>query len=251
LLKESTQSRTVTVEEIEDEDDVSTVPKKKKKKPKKRKKKSTATEPRLPTEKPVQADDKSIQVDDKPQAAPLSVSPTPAPVAISKTTGEAPATSPSKTKPQVKPPKLVLQSASTATSPVIPPHMSTTSLNLAHQTAQSAHSYLQSESLAEAKNKVKSRPGHGNLTTVSEKRGWFSKFSKKEEENRVEEEEKKSMGKWFSQMTKKAKSGMHQLLGTTDDDKKGMAPMKWEQFLRVSPLDQCPGKRRLDIWHAR
>jgi len=226
---------------VEDEDDVPAAPKKKKKKPKKKKKKPTAAEPGLPTEKPAQADDNPIQVDKPSRTAPPLVSPpsppAPAPIATSNATDVLP-TSPSKSKAQVKPSKPASGSSPVAASPVMPPHMSTTSLDLSRQqTAQSAHSYLQSESLAEAKSKIKSRPGHGNLAAVPEKRGWFSKFSKKEEEQREVEKGKKSLGKWFSNLTKKTKASMHQLLGSADDDKKGMAPMKWEQFLKVSPSD--------------
>ncbi|KAI0074642.1 hypothetical protein K474DRAFT_1665173 [Panus rudis PR-1116 ss-1] len=116
---------------------------------------------------------------------------------------------------------------------------STTSLPLpTERTAQSAHKYLHEEGLMNAaKQKTKSRPDYGNLVpnAVPEKKGFLSKLGgkgkdKDKDAGKDGEGDKKS---FFSNLTKKTKTYMHQLLNTAEDEKKGIAPMKWENFLRV------------------
>jgi len=43
---------------------------------------------------------------------------------------------------------------------------------------------------------------------------------------------KEARQSWFSKLSKKTKTLMHQLLSTPENDKPG-APMKWESFLKI------------------
>lgn len=99
------------------------------------------------------------------------------------------------------------------------------------ETAQSAHSYLQSLSIAEKK--VKSRPDHASLFSQPEtkKKGFFSGLSltKGKDKQSAMKEARQS---WFSKLGKKSGNLMHQLLNTSENEKQG-APMKWESFLKV------------------
>jgi hypothetical protein len=74
------------------------------------------------------------------------------------------------------------------------------------------------------------------MFSITEKsKGFFSKFSSgKDKEKKEEGEEKKAKKTWFHRLGKKTKGYMHQLLNTSEDDKKGTASMKWETFLKVS-----------------
>lgn len=183
--------------------------KKKKKKPKKKKKK--------PTEGGEQVDGAA----DGPSATPVSPAPSthaPAPTSPESKKKETP-------KPQPKParPASVVSSIN-----AMPFGGSTTSLP-GSSAAQSARKYLQEEGIEE-KNKLKSRPNFGNLAPIPEKKGIFAKFKKDKTE---EPEEKGDKHSFFSTLGKKTKSYMHQLLNTAEDEKKGLAPMKWENFLKV------------------
>lgn len=115
--------------------------------------------------------------------------------------------------------------------------MSTASLLPVEQTtAQSARSYLQTEHLTESKTKVKSRPDHASLFSAPEKekkKGFLDRLGV----GKTKEETEKKGGKrsWFNKLTKKANGYMHQLLKTSQDDYRGLKPMKWEQFLKVRP----------------
>ncbi|KAJ6500171.1 hypothetical protein C8R47DRAFT_1211730 [Mycena vitilis] len=188
------QSKKATVEEVEDEDDaVATTPKKKKKKPKKKKKAATATSP-----EPEDA-----------EAAPTPSSP-PAP-AVKKPTPKSPVSN-------------------------LAAQMSTVSLLPVEQTAaQSARSYLKEQDLLETKTKVKSR-SETSLAVYPDKekekkRGFLSKFGFGKENK--PEEPKKPRNTWFSRLTKKTTASMHQLLRTSEDETKGMAPMKWDTFVKL------------------
>ena len=122
-----------------------------------------------------------------------------------------------------------------STSSTLPAHMSTTSLvpSAEPETAQSAHSYLQSLSISE-KRKVKSRPDHASLFSQpeTEKKGFFSGLSLTKKGKDKESAMKEARQSWFSKLTKKTKAHMHQLLNTSENDKTG-APMKWETFVKV------------------
>ena len=122
-----------------------------------------------------------------------------------------------------------------STSSTLPAYMSTTSLvpSAEPETAQSAHSYLQSLSISE-KRKVKSRPDHASLffQPETEKKGFFSGLSLTKKGKDKESAMKEARQSWFSKLTKKTKTHMHQLLNTSENDKTG-APMKWETFLKV------------------
>lgn len=53
------------------------------------------------------------------------------------------------------------------------------------------------------------------------------------EKAEVEESPKNAKQSWFAKLGKKSRELMHQLLNTAESDKKGIAPMKWESFLKV------------------
>lgn len=197
ILVPPQKSQKATAEDAEDEDLAAA----KKKKKKKSKKKKTATSGAFPF---VSAE----------STKPMSVQTSTAPAAL---------TSPTKA-PFVVP----------STSPTLPGFMSTTSLVPSAETvmAQSAHSYLQSLSISDKK-KVKSRPDHASLFSQpdTEKKGFFSSLSLKKGKDK-ETAMKEARKSWFSKLSKKTKTLMHQLMGTSEDEKRG-APLKWESFLKV------------------
>lgn len=117
--------------------------------------------------------------------------------------------------------------------------VSTTSLEQTR--AQSAHSYLQSEKLAEQKVKVKTRAEAPSLPPVEEhdtKRGFFSRFGRKREAvphaPGDETKEKRNLGAWFKNMNRKSSGFLAQILGADKSAKKGGPPMKWDHFVKVS-----------------
>ena len=191
------KSQKATVEDVEDED----VAAARKKKKKKRKRKKTETSGSPP-----------------PQLAqsikPMSAQTLTAPVLASPT------------KPS---------SSIPSTSPTLPAYMSTTSLvpSPEPETAQSAHSYLQSLSISEKK-KVKSRPDHASLFSQREtgEKGFFSGLSLMKRGKDKESAMKEARQSWFSKLSKKTETLMHQLMNTSENDKHG-APMKWESFVKV------------------
>lgn len=218
-MPETPKNRNVTVEEVEDDEEETTTSKKKKKKKPKKKKKSTSTA----------AEESVDSLAPETPSSPVPPPPaSPSPVASPKTT---PASPPQKkTAPSPKSPTTVKPSnASTSSLP------SFADLSR-QQSAQSAHSYLQSEKPAEPKSKIKSRPEFGNLLAItenSEKKSIFNWRKGNKEEPKEEKDNKQALHKWFSRMKKGTKEYMHQLLGTPEDDKKGQAGMKWENFLKV------------------
>jgi len=139
---------------------------------------------------------------------------------------------PEKRQPAMRQPNLTSSSMTTFAS------MSTASLEQTR--AQSAHSYLQSENLAEQKVKVKTRAELSSLPPVQEedtKRGFFSRFSRKREAapHAPEEEtkEKRNLGAWFKNMNRKSGVFLAQILGADKSAKKGGPPMKWDHFVKV------------------
>jgi hypothetical protein len=196
-------NRKITVEEVENEDGISRTTKKKKKKKKKK--------PTLP--EPVK------------EALP--------PLTPSTPQGPAPTSPP---KQQATGPKSPVRSPSLNTAPpTAVPRTSTASLALptAQTSAQSARSYLQSEKFGDQKTKIKSRPDHASLFSNPEKKGFFSKFAGKDKTPATEIGDKGTKHNWFTRLKKKTKGHMEQLLGTADNEMKGIKPMKWEHFLRV------------------
>ncbi|TDL26198.1 hypothetical protein BD410DRAFT_895610 [Rickenella mellea] len=234
------QSRKVTVEEVEDEEET----KKKKKKKKKSKKKTSSagqdeSQPKSPTTEaspPVTSPPTSPVIPRVGATSPASTTtPVKAPPA-QRTVSPAQPTSPS--KDAKKAPSKVSTASSPVTSPslssstpTLAPHTSTTSLALPHeQTAQSAHSYLQSTGANASKTKVKSRPDHVPVEPEN-KKSLFSRFnlkSKDKEEPPVPASSKKQV---FGNLTKKASSYMAKLIGTSVEDKRGM--LKWDEFVKV------------------
>ncbi|KAI0051869.1 hypothetical protein FA95DRAFT_1602357 [Auriscalpium vulgare] len=222
---QGSQGRNVTVEEVEDEDAETGAAKKKKKKPKKKKKKTSASSA---------ASEQGTEAEPTSPVPPPIVPKTPPPTST-QTLPVTPTSAKKKTPatPKSPPPAARLSSPGGASTATLA-NMSTTSLELGRQqSAQSARSYLQSEH-KDQKVKTKSRPDYGNLAAIPEKKGFFSRFSRKEPKPAEEKEkEKQSMTKWFGQLTKKASLGMHQILGTKQGTKQAVAPMKWDTFVKI------------------
>jgi hypothetical protein len=122
---------------------------------------------------------------------------------------------------------------------------STTSLpaSIAPSVAQSAHSYLVGKD-TEPKVKVKTRADPSTISKDGEgtKKGFFSKFTgKKDKKEKVEvpkDEDANSGGGVFGkrgafQLPKRAGVLVGRLLGSKDDEAKGKAPMRWDNFVKV------------------
>ena len=134
-------------------------------------------------------------------------------------------------KPKPKPAPRPASIASTINA--MPFGGSTTTLTAGPTVAQSAHKYVQEEGITE-KTKHKSRPAFGDLASIQEsKKGFFTKLKKDKEEDKGEKGDRHS---FFTTLTRKTKSYMHQLLNTAEDDKKGLAPLKWENFVKVNSM---------------
>jgi len=117
-------------------------------------------------------------------------------------------------------------STSTFTSQ-LPAYASTVSLPVPEpQRAQSARSYVRSEGLTE-KTKVKSRPHGPALESIKEKKGFWSKFAKKDKKE--EEDDVVPRENWAVRMKEQTKTYMRQMIGTKD----GLQPMKWDVFLKI------------------
>jgi len=130
---------------------------------------------------------------------------------------------------------------SLASSSTITSFASMSTVSLEQTRAQSAHSYLQSENLAEQKVKVKTRAEPSSLPPVEEqgsKGGFFSRFSRKKEAapqapEETTTKEKRNLGAWFKKMNRKSAGFLAQILGADKSTKKGGPPMKWDHFARV------------------
>lgn len=232
------RSTRVTVEDVEDEDEVRPTASKKKKK-KKSKKKSAA----IPAE-----NERQEVVESVPPPAPEVATPPRSPVPSAQEPPQSPAsvTSPSKKKkkkkssssrPDPDPTRGLnldssLNASTTTFTSQLPAYASTTSLPLPEpQRAQSARAYVRSEGLAE-KAKVKSRPSGPVLEPIKEKKGFWSKFSTKEKEEKKEDEDDVvPRENWAVRMKEQTKLYMRQMMGTKD----GLQPMKWDNFLKVGP----------------
>jgi hypothetical protein len=100
------------------------------------------------------------------------------------------------------------------------------------------------------KTKVKSRPNGPALEPIKEKRGFWSKFSKKEEKKEEKKEGEDDIvprENWAVRMKEQTKTYMRQMIGTKD----GLQPMKWESFLKVGPYHDPRSRPRgsLDLDH--
>ena len=234
------RSTKATVEDVEDEDEVRPAAPKKKKK-KKPKKKSAAI--------PVENEGQDIVESVPPPALEVVVTPpqSPAPSAQEPPQSPTSVASPSKKKkkkkssssrPDPEPTSGLnldssLNASTTTFTSQLPAYASTTSLPLPEpQRAQSARSYVLSEGLTE-KAKVKSRPNGPILEPIKEKKGFWSKFSKKEkkEEKKQDDDDDDVVPRenWTVRMKEQTKTYMRQMIGTKD----GLQPMKWENFLKV------------------
>jgi hypothetical protein len=224
---------TVTVEEVEDEDAPHTVTKKKKKKKPKKKKKS------VPSTDKVDVPETSSP----PPSSPIIEPPSPPPLVVEVPPSPPPPSQARKKKPEKRQPTM-RQPNLTSSSTMTFASMSTASLEQTR--AQSAHSYLQSENLAEQKVKVKTRAELSSRPPEQEqdtKRGFFSRFSRKREAapHAPEEEtkEKRNLGAWFKNMNRKSSVFLTQILGADKSAKKGGPPMKWDHFVKVSGISVC------------
>ncbi|KIP10936.1 hypothetical protein PHLGIDRAFT_125248 [Phlebiopsis gigantea 11061_1 CR5-6] len=202
------KSQAATVEEVSDEDETTTSAKKKKKKPKKKKKKPTA------------------EASEEPLLTPASPTfpHTPAP------TVPTPPASPQKKAP-TKPVTAKAPSVQTVTSSTV--YGSTASLPLpTEQTAQSARTYLKSEGLDAEKSKIKTRADHATLFTIPEKKkGLFSRWTKPKSDKA--EVNQKGAHSLFNRLSKRATTWMHQLMNSAEDEKQGLASMKWDHFVKL------------------
>lgn len=228
----------VTIEEVEDEDAPLTVAKKKKKKKPKKKKKS------VPSADKVNVPETSSPPPSSPIIEPPSpIIPSPPPPLVVEVPPSPPPASrakkkkPEKRQPTLRQPDLTSSSTTTFAS------MSTTSLEPTR--AQSAHSYLQSENLAEQKVKVKTRAELSSLPPVQEqdtKRGFFSRFTRKRgatlDAPEEETNEKRNLGTWFKNINRKSGVFLAQILGADKSAKKGGPPMKWDHFVKVGGFGQ-------------
>lgn len=117
-------------------------------------------------------------------------------------------------------------------------------------TAQSARSYLQNLGLSDKK-KVKSRPDHASLFSQqdTEKKGFFSGLSLTKGKDK-ESSMKEARQSWFSKLSKKTETLMHQLMDTSENEKHG-APMKWESFLKVMDVFTWSEHNRLIFFKYR
>jgi hypothetical protein len=124
--------------------------------------------------------------------------------------------------------------------PTLPPYMSTASLIGDQSTAKSGHSYAK-ETLENQKTKTKTKSAQPSIFSggVLTKFGFGKKSSEAEKKAKVPAEERKS---WFGHLNRKAKKDLHQLMGTAEDEKQGVASMKWDTFVGVSNH----GSKRLD-----
>lgn len=241
MLAPGQWSTKVTVEDVEDEEDGGrpTAPKRKKKKKPKKKKPATAS---------LDNEGQDIVIESvSPQVPEIVATPPQSPAPPTQEPPRSPGStaSPSKKKKKRRPsssrsdqesrsgPNLNNPlNASTSTLASQPPaHASTTSLPLSEaQRAQSARSYVRTEGLAE-KTKVKSRPNGPVLEPIKEKKGFWSKFSKKEKESEGHEKEDDAVPRenWAIRMKEQTKKYVLQMIGTKD----GVQPMKWDNFLKV------------------
>jgi hypothetical protein len=106
--------------------------------------------------------------------------------------------------------------------------------------AQSARSYIKAEHLDIQKNKIKSRSDQASIfsnDSKDDKKGMFAKFRLGSVKETSEEEQRKAKESWFSKLSRRATSCMHQLLRTAQDEKQGIAPMKWDHFVSVSIVE--------------
>lgn len=193
--------------------------KKKKKKPKKKKKKKTATA--TEGEAAGEEDDKEGDDDDDGEEEEEEEKPI-----------EAPRISEDASKGQKSPtPKKSAHTPRRAggLSATLPPHISMSTASLQSQMAgQSGHSAAK-EVLDSQKTKMKTKSAQPTLTErVTGVLGKWS-FGKK----RSTEPSKKERRTWFEHLPKKKLKDFHQLMGTSQDEKQGLASMKWDTFVSV------------------
>lgn len=238
------RSTKTTVEDVEDEEDQrkSTAPKKKKKK-KPKKKKAAATsagsEGQSVIESPSLPGPEVVST--PPQSpAPTAQEPPQSPDSVASSSKKKKKKTPSSSRPGPEPSTGLnlsssLNASTTTFTSQLPAYASTTSLPLPEpQRAQSARAYVRSEGLAE-KAKVKSRRNGPALEPIKEKKGFWSKFSKKEEKSdEIKEEDDDAVPRenWAVRMKDQTKMYMRQMIGT----KEGLQPMKWDNFLKVGLL---------------
>jgi hypothetical protein len=219
------------VEEIEDEDADQVHPLPKKKKKKKPKKKKSASTVASEDQAAVPIPESPVVPSSPPPMSPVPVSPIPTP--------QTPTSPPKKSSTPAKARRP--SASSSATAGDVMTHVELSAMSLSYSVeptpAQSARSYLQAERLDSVKAKVKSRPEAAPPAPAPEKKGLFSKLTSGKKSG--SEKEKKGKGKekenhsWMANMKEKTKKYMHQLLRTSEDDTKGIKPLKWNHFVKV------------------
>jgi len=233
------RSTKATVEDVEDEDEEgrSTAPKKKKKKkPKKKRSAAPADNERQEVTESVPPPGPEVVATPPRSPAPSVQEPPQSPDSTASPNKKKKKKKPSSSRPDSDPTTGLnldssLNVSTTTFTSQLPPYASTTSLTLPEpQRAQSARSYVRSEGLAE-KTKVKSRRSGPGLEPIKEKKGFWSKFSKREKkEEKEEDDDAVPRENWAVRMKEQTKTYMRQMIGT----KEGLQPMKWENFLKVS-----------------
>ena len=220
------KSQAATVEEISDEEEPTASVKKKKKKPKKKKKLSATV---AQFEETLRETVTSVP----PPITTAAPVPPPITTAAPVPSNPAPPTPTRQTKTAAKRPPSKASSVRTISSTV---HGSSTSIPLSiEQTAQSARTYLKTEGLDADRTKVKTRADHATLFNVPEKKkSIFDRFTKeKAEKPDVDQAGKRSV---LSQLSKRPKEWLKQLMSSSDDAKQGSRSMKWDHFVKVSLL---------------
>lgn len=96
------------------------------------------------------------------------------------------------------------------------------------EVAQSARSYLKEKDSESVKEKVKTRPKEAAkkkiFATIS------SMFGKSKD---IDVEPKDAKQSYFSKLSKRSASYMHQLLNTSDNITQGKGSLKWDHFVKV------------------
>ncbi len=219
-----------TIEDIEDEDAPLTVAKKKKKKKPKRKKKPSL----------IQEEHDVPEVESPPPSSPVVQS---APPVVSSPVEETPPPLTPPTKKKNPERRRSVNHALSSPSVTSTAFASVSTLSLEQPRAQSAHSYLQSENLAEQKLKVKTRAESILLPPVEEKetkKSFFSRFRREKDVTAQAPEEeakqRRNLGSWFKNLNRKSTGFLTQILGTDKSAKKGGPPMRWDHFVKASEL---------------
>ena len=242
------------MEDVEDEEDEgrSTAPKKKKKKKPKKKRSAAASANNEGQSiiEAVSAPGPGVVTTPPQSPVPTTQEPSRPPESVASPSKKKKKKTPSSSRPEPEPTTGLnldssMNTSTTTFTSQLPAYASTASLPLPEpQRAQSARSYVRSEGLTE-KGKVKSRRNGPVLEPIKEKKGFWSKFSKKVEKKEEEEEEEDVVARenWAVRMKEQTKMYMRQMIGT----KEGLQPMKWDNFLKVGLYHDAHSRPRSSL----